>query len=77
MKQLFCALLAACLAVLMLAGCGAAVAADPSAGKTFVLGDTTFNAENDENDINPHRGYSGWACIRYGVGETLFRYSDR
>ena len=77
MKQLFCALLAACLAVLMLAGCGAAVAADPSAGKTFVLGDTTFNAENDENDINPHRGYSGWACIRYGVGETLFRYSDQ
>ena len=43
---------------------------------TFVLGDTTFNAENEEPDINPHRAYSGWACIRYGVGETLFRYSD-
>lgn len=42
----------------------------------FVYGDTTFNMENDEADVNPHRGYSGWACIRYGIGETLFRYSD-
>lgn len=44
--------------------------------KTFVFGDTTFNAENEEADINPQNTYSGWACIRYGVGETLFRYSD-
>lgn len=42
----------------------------------FVYGDTTFNMENDEADVNPHHGYSGWACIRYGIGETLFRYSD-
>ena len=44
--------------------------------KVFTYGDTTFNAENDESDVNPHRGYSGWACIRYGIGETLFKYSD-
>lgn len=44
--------------------------------KVFTYGDTTFNAENDESDVNPHNGYSGWACIRYGIGETLFRYSD-
>ena len=44
--------------------------------KTFVFGDTTFNAENGESDINPHRDSGGWACIRYGVGETLFRFSD-
>ncbi len=44
--------------------------------KTFVFGDTTFNAENDESTINPHEGYSGWACIRYGVGETLFQLDD-
>ena len=43
---------------------------------TFVFGDTTFNAEHEEADIHPHHGYSGWACIRYGVGETLFRCSD-
>lgn len=44
--------------------------------KVFYYGDTTFNAENDEPDVNPHYGYSGWACIRYGIGETLFKYSD-
>ena len=48
-----------------------------SAGKTLVLGDTSFNPENEEPDINPQNAYSGWACIRYGVGETLFRYNDR
>lgn len=44
--------------------------------KVFYYGDTTFNAENDEADVNPHHGYAGWACIRYGIGETLFKYSD-
>ena len=28
------------------------------------------------NQINPHNAYAGWACMRYGVGETLFKYSD-
>lgn len=51
-------------------------AADGTDEKVFVYGDTTFNAENDESDVNPHNGYSGWACIRYGIGETLFHYSD-
>ena len=26
--------------------------------------------------MNPHDAYSGWACIRYGIGETLVKYSD-
>lgn len=55
----------------LLSGC----AADED-DQVFVYGDTTFNLENDEADVNPHRGYSGWACIRYGIGETLFQYSD-
>ena len=44
--------------------------------KVFTYGDTTFNAENSEPDVNPHNTYAGWACIRYGIGETLFRYTD-
>lgn len=56
---------------------GAGDGAEPVSGeKVFYYGDTTFNAENDESDVNPHNGYAGWACIRYGVGETLFKYSD-
>lgn len=60
-------------AVSGIAGCGKSTA---STEKVFYYGDTTINAENDETDVNPHNGYSGWACIRYGVGETLFKYSD-
>lgn len=60
-------------AVSGIAGCGKSTA---STEKVFYYGDTTFNAENDETDVNPHNGYSGWACIRYGVGEPLFKYSD-
>lgn len=44
--------------------------------KTFIFGDTTFNAENGIADINPHNSSGGWGCIRYGVGETLFRFTD-
>ncbi|NCB91670.1 MAG: ABC transporter substrate-binding protein [Clostridia bacterium] len=73
----------------LLTGCGQTPAGKDSASnknmteetasegeKVFYYGDTTFNAENDEADVNPHNGYAGWACIRYGVGETLFKYSD-
>ena len=42
----------------------------------MVIGDTTFNTSNEENNVNPHDSYSGWACIRYGIGETLVKYSD-
>ena len=50
--------------------------ADAAGKKTFVFGDTTFNAENEESNINPHSAYCGWACIRYGVGETLMKIND-
>ena len=56
-------------------GAGEAVAAAPG-GKTMVIGDTTFNAENWEETVDPHRTYNGWACIRYGIGETLVHYTD-
>ncbi len=82
-------LLAMTMSIGLLAGCGSQENGE-SEGETaqteetgesgektsFVFGDTTFNPENEEADVNPHNTYAGWACIRYGVGETLFRYSD-
>lgn len=70
--------MAICIAVSSLTGCTSQHREETAqdAQKTFVFGDTTFNPENNEPDINPHNDNSGWACIRYGVGETLFRYSD-
>ncbi|HIS27599.1 MAG TPA: ABC transporter substrate-binding protein [Candidatus Pullilachnospira intestinigallinarum] len=85
-KRVFSRLLALGLALTVLAGCGnnqetTQQKTDPSQEasaekKTFVFGDTTFNAENGIADINPHNNSGGWACIRYGVGETLFRLTD-
>lgn len=78
MKKLILMLLSALLLGSLLAGCGGRTGTE-TAGvgkKTFVFGDTTFNAENEEPNVNPHEAYAGWACIRYGVGETLFRFND-
>lgn len=74
-------LAAASLALGLMAACSSEKTSTPetasqAAATTFALGDTTFNPENEEPDVNPHNAYSGWACIRYGIGETLFHYSD-
>lgn len=73
-------LLALCMVASIIAGCSNSPdkgkASGAQAKKTFVFGDTTFNPENSESDVNPHNDCGGWACLRYGVGETLFRYSD-
>lgn len=82
MEKLVGVFLIAALTLGLLTGCGSSdqksgsTNAENTSAKVFTYGDTTFNAENDESDVNPHRGYSGWACIRYGIGETLFKYSD-
>lgn len=55
---------------------GAGEAASTGEKKVMVIGDTTFNPENAEPDVDPHNDYAGWACIRYGIGETLIKYSD-
>ncbi len=62
---------------LLLSGCGASGnQTAEEAAVPVIIGDMTFNAENGESDIDPHKEYGGWACIRYGVGETLIRFSD-
>ena len=79
MKKILTILLVLCFALSLLSGCGGNTkkpAADSGKKKTFVFGDTTFNAENEEPNIDPHYAYSGWPCIRYGVGETLMKIAD-
>ena len=76
MKKIFALLLTICLVVGVLSFGTANTAYADNAKKSFVFGDTTFNAENEEPTINPHEAYSGWPCIRYGVGETLMKIAD-
>ena len=44
--------------------------------KTFVYGTTGYGESMGDAGLNPHDNYSGWSTIRYGVGETLFRYNE-
>lgn len=77
MKKIWTIIVTACMCLGLFAGCSQSnTAAEDDGKKVFVFGDTTFNPENEEPDVNPHNAYSGWACIRYGIGETLFKYSD-
>ena len=88
MKKVAALALSACMCMSLLAGCGSeqtskeaeeqTVTTDTvsSDKKVMVIGDTTFNSSNEEPDVNPHNTYAGWACIRYGIGETLVKYSD-
>ncbi|MDO4797769.1 MAG: ABC transporter substrate-binding protein [Coriobacteriales bacterium] len=77
------ALMAVALATMLavaLVGCGGAQQGGDQAaqaqGKTFVYGTTGYGPQMDDVGLNPHSAYSGWSAVRYGVGETLFRFND-
>ena len=74
MKKTLTLALALCLVLSLFGGTGGTALADGK--KTMTIGDTTFNAENWEETVDPHRTYNGWPCIRYGIGETLVHYTD-
>ena len=70
MKKLLSLALTLCMVLCFFTGIASAE------GKKMIIGDTTFNSENWEETVDPHRTYNGWACIRYGIGETLVHYTD-
>ncbi|SEA73329.1 peptide/nickel transport system substrate-binding protein [Pseudobutyrivibrio sp. ACV-2] len=81
-KKMTALVLATLMGMSVMTGCGVAneeSKKDENADtgkKVLIFGDTTFNAENEEANINPHDTYCGWPCVRYGVGETLFKFSE-
>lgn len=70
-KKLIAAVIAG---AVMISGMSVSVMADEE--KTFVYGTTGYSEEMGDAGLNPHDNYSGWSAIRYGVGETLFKYND-
>lgn len=70
-KKLIAAVLAG---AVMISGLSVSVMADKE--KTFVYGTTGYSEEMGDAGLNPHGNYSGWSALRYGVGETLFKYND-
>ena len=59
---------------MLVAGMSTTVWADGE--KAFVYGTTGYSEEMGDAGLNPHDNYSGWSALRYGVGETLFKYND-
>ena len=70
-KKLIAAVLAG---AVMISGLSVSVMADKE--KTFVYGTTGYSEEMGDAGLNPHDNYSSWSALRYGVGETLFKYND-
>lgn len=70
-------LLVGAMAVSMLSGCGTS-ASDESTSKEkiFNYGTTAYGVEMGNTGLNPHDNYSGWSAVRYGVGETLFKFNS-
>lgn len=72
MKKKFIAAVLA--GAVMISGLSVSVMADKE--KTFVYGTTGYSEEMGDAGLNPHDNYFGWSALRYGVGETLFKYND-
>ena len=72
MKKKFIAAVLA--GAVMISGLSVSVMADKE--KTFVYGTTGYSEEMGDAGLNPHDNYSGGSALRYGVGETLFKYND-
>ncbi len=72
------AVLLAAVTALGLTACGGeSVSDNQTAGeKVFVYGTTGYGVEMGDEGLDPHSNYSGWSAVRYGVGETLFKFSD-
>ena len=78
-RKILAVLLAAALTAGALAGCGGSGDSGGSASgeeKVFNYGTTAYGVEMGNTGLNPHENYSGWSTVRYGVGETLFRFTE-
>ena len=64
---------------LLFAGCGGGDNQSASSGneKIFTYGTMAYGVAMENVGTDPHESYSGWSTLRYGVGETLFKFNER
>lgn len=48
----------------------------PANEKIFRYGTTAYGISMENAGMDAHESYQGWSAIRYGVGETLFKFND-
>ncbi len=74
-KKLLYFLFLCILSIGLLSGCGNDNSSS-SNEKVFTYGTTAYGVEMHNTGLNPHSDYSGWSTVRYGVGETLFKFNN-
>lgn len=74
MRKIYCLALIIMIASLI-AGCGSKSASNDGE-KVFNYGTTAYGIDMHNTGLNPHSDYSGWSAVRYGVGETLFKFNN-
>lgn len=72
-KKLLAAILTA---GLLTGGCGGGT--QTADDKTiFTYGTVAYGVAMENAGTNPHESYSGWSTLRYGIGETLFKFNEQ
>ena len=62
---------------LLMSGCGSDQSANTATDeKTFTYGTVAYGVAMENAGTNPHESYSGWSTLRYGIGETLFKFNQ-
>ena len=63
--------------MLLLYGCSQnnSAVTPPHGEKIFHYGTMAYGTAMQDAGINPHDTYCGWSTVRYGIGETLFRFT--
>ena len=64
-----------CAATLLFTGCGGEKTVSNDE-KTFTYGTMAYGVAMENTGTNPHESYSGWSTLRYGIGETLFKFNE-
>ena len=73
--KLHCLLTALLGAALLVCGCGSGTGSPAKeAGKVFHYGTMAYGPAMQNASTDPHDTYCGWSTVRYGVGETLFKF---
>ena len=75
MKKFLAAISAA---ALLMTGCGGGGENQTASTdkKTFTYGTIAYGVAMENVGTNPHESYSGWSTLRYGIGETLFKFNE-
>jgi peptide/nickel transport system substrate-binding protein len=77
-NKIWILMMAGILFLVFLNGCTKKAASNSTAHKekVFNYGTMAYGVAMGNAGLNPHDGYSGWSTVRYGVGETLFRFNE-